>query len=210
MTNLQLFNVHTHKALSFNEVQNCFPSSSYEGGRFSVGIHPCYIENPQDQWQQLLLRASFKECVAIGECGLDKRASTSITEQISLFEKHIKLSEELCKPLLIHCVRSYAEIIYIYKRLKPKQLWVLHGFHKNESTALSLLNVGIKLSFGEALLYDQRLQLLGQQLDVSDFFLETDESSLPIEKLYQLVALWKKSTPEKLSEVFQTNFFKQR
>ena len=98
MTNLQLFNVHTHKALSANEVQNCFPSSSYEGGRFSVGIHPCYIENPQDQWQQLLLRASFKECVAIGECGLDKRASTSITEQISLFEKHIRLSEELPCP----------------------------------------------------------------------------------------------------------------
>ena len=176
-----------------------------------MGIHPCYIKGEgREQWEQVVARATHPLCVAIGECGLDKRASSPLVLQEEIFRWHISLAQQLEKPLIIHCVRSYAEIIHLYKKLKPKQLWVLHGFHKNESTALSLLNVGIKLSFGEALLYDQRLQLLGQQLDVSDFFLETDESSLSIEKLYQLVALWKKSTPEKLSEVFQINFFKQR
>ena len=105
-------NIHTHKAKNSQEVQNCFPEDTYDAGVFSVGIHPCYISGDgQEQWKQVLERASHPLCVAIGECGLDKRAATPLPEQTALFEQHIALAELLHKPLIIHCVKSYGELI---------------------------------------------------------------------------------------------------
>ena len=171
-------NIHTHKAKNSQEVQNCFPEDTYDAGVFSVGIHPCYISGDgQAQWVQVLERASHPLCVAIGECGLDKRAATPLSEQITLFERHIALAEQLHKPLIIHCVKSYGELIGLRKKSGATGLWILHGFHKSEALAHELLKVGIKLSFNITLLHDPRLKHLVETLPREDFFFETDENN---------------------------------
>ena len=72
-------NIHTHKARHSQEVQNCFPEDTYDQGVFSVGIHPCYIKGEgREQWEQVVARATHPLCVAIGECGLDKRRNFSL------------------------------------------------------------------------------------------------------------------------------------
>ena len=154
-------NIHTHKAKNSQEVQNCFPEDSYEQGVFSVGIHPCYIiEDGQAQWKKVV-----------------KRASTPLPMQIAIFEQHITLAEELHKPLIIHCVKSYGELIGLRKKSGATGLWILHGFHKSEALAHELLHAGIKLSFNITLLHDPRLKHLTETLPRADFFFETDEDN---------------------------------
>lgn len=170
--------VHTHQARHSQEVQNCFPEDTYEAGVFSVGIHPCYIhEDGEAQWEKVVVRASHPLCVAIGECGLDKRATTPLPLQTALFERHIALAEQLQKPLIIHCVKSYGELIGLRKKSKATGLWILHGFHKSEALAHELLKAGIKLSFNRRLLDDPRLKHLMEILPPEDYFFETDENN---------------------------------
>ena len=100
-------NIHTHKARHSQEVQNCFPEDTYDQGVFSVGIHPCYIKGEgREQWEQVVARATHPLCVAIGECGLDKRASSPLVLQEEIFRWHISLAQELQKPLIIALERD--------------------------------------------------------------------------------------------------------
>ena len=171
-------NIHTHQARHSQEVQNCFPEDTYDQGVFSVGIHPCYIKGEgREQWEQVVARATHPRCVAIGECGLDKRASSPLVLQEEIFRWHISLAQELQKPLIIHCVRSFGEIIRLRKETGTTGLWILHGFRKSEALAHQLLASGIKLSFGTALERDPRLQHLVQTLPREDYFFETDEDN---------------------------------
>ncbi len=178
-------NIHTHKARNSLQVQNLFPEDTPpQQGVFSVGIHPCYIVGDgTEQWEKVLEHATHPLCVAIGECGLDKRASAPLSLQEKVFRWHISLAQQLHKPLIIHCVRSYGEIIRLRKETGATGMWILHGFRKSEALAHQLLGVGIKLSFGTALLHDTRLQHLAKILPREDYFLETDEDPTPIEEV---------------------------
>ena len=98
------------------------------------------------------------------------------------------IAEAVQKPLIIHCVKAYSEIIALRQRTQAHQLWVLHGFRKNLTTAQALLSHGIALSFGAALLRDPKLQQVFQTLypHYRDyFFFETDDAELNVKTLYQ-------------------------
>ncbi|MDO4879754.1 MAG: TatD family hydrolase [Capnocytophaga sp.] len=181
-----LFNIHTHFAQNQREIQNYYPEDIPEKNPFSVGIHPWYIEeNWQKQMDNVLKYSVLENCKAIGECGLDKNVKTNFSLQKEIFKAHIALSEQVKKPLLIHCVKSFSEIISLKKETRPSQLWVLHGFRKNEQIANALLQNNIKISFGEALLKEEKLQKILTKISINDFFLETDNASVSIQKIYQ-------------------------
>ncbi|NBH91968.1 TatD family hydrolase [Duncaniella muris] len=132
------------------------------GYSYSVGIHPWNATRvaPADL---RLLRAlvAQPQVKAIGECGLDPlrqnpdnadlniadRASL-ISLQTDLLHLHFELSELWCKPLLLHIVRTYPEIIGLRRKWKPAQPWIIHGFRGRPQLARQLLADGFYLSFG--------------------------------------------------------------
>lgn len=186
---MHLLNIHTHQACHLHEWQNLYPESAPIAGAFSVGIHPWYIaQNWQEQLIQVAQKALLPQCMAIGECGLDKFSSASLHTQQEVFLAHVALSERLQKPLIIHCVKAYSEIIKLRQTTNAQQLWIMHGFVKHEQLAFDLLKNGIKLSFGAALLHNVRLQELVKKLSPTDYFLETDDSPLPIAVIYEKLA----------------------
>lgn len=200
-------NIHTHTARNSWEIQSLFPEERLDFPSFSVGIHPKFItENYENQWAQVVEKSQSEACFFIGECGLDKTSQADFSLQEILFRRHILLSETRKKPMIIHCVRSFYEVISIKKSTQPKQNWVLHGFIKNEKVAQDLLQNGIKLSFGEAILYSERLQGILKNLKESDFFLETDASSHTIEEIYAKVATLRAISVTELQEIQRLNF----
>lgn len=52
---------------------------------------------------------------AIGECGLDKYSQVDFDIQKQYFIKQIELSELTHKPLIIHCVKAYNELLNLKK-----------------------------------------------------------------------------------------------
>jgi Tat protein secretion system quality control protein TatD with DNase activity len=89
--------------------------------------------------------------VAIGECGLDRNIDLPLDIQTSIFKRHIELAETLQKPLVIHCVRAFSELIALKKNTKSTVPWIIHGFHKKEEVFQQLLKHDFYFSFGAAM-----------------------------------------------------------
>lgn len=207
---MRWIDVHTHNAepeTGVTKIRNCFPEQADGGSFFSVGIHPWYINDSwRTPWELLEKRAVQKNCLAIGECGLDKVTGTDFQLQTEVFKAQIHLSERIQKPLIIHCVKAFQEIYNLHKELKPKQAWVMHGFSKSLPLAEQMASCGIKLSFGSALLANLNVQRTFAALALEQVFLETDNAAISVNTVYEKAALLKGLTDEELQKQLQHNF----
>lgn len=177
---------------------------------FSIGCHPWFLQkNDYETHLQILEEIAQNDKVwAIGETGLDKSICVDFLLQLEVFKKHILISEQAKKPLIIHCVKAYSEILMLHKRLRPTQNWLVHGFRANKQIASQLQEKGIYLSFGEALLKSPQLQETFSQIQTEYFLLETDESSISIEKIYEKAAQIRKISIEELQKQIKKNLCK--
>lgn len=149
----------------------------------SCGIHPWYIYNVREQMEELRRRLSAPETVAIGEAGLDKLAESPMDIQKEVFLAQAFLAEETRKPLIIHCVKAWQELIACRKEVRPDMPWVIHGFRGNDELAAQLIHLGFYLSFGD------RFNPSAVRAAWPDsLFLETDDKPVDIRLVYQGVA----------------------
>ena len=73
--------------------------------------------------------AGEKRFIALGEVGLDRiRGVLSIEDQKNIFANAVKLAQELNKPLTVHCVKCYPDLLELYKNLRWKVPTVIHYF----------------------------------------------------------------------------------
>ena len=145
-------------------------------------------------------------CLAIGECGLDKRIDIPMELQQSVFEQQILLAQKHNKPVIIHCVAAFQEVIEIRNKLKITVPLIIHGFSKNIQLAKQLLDNGFYLSFGKYLIRNPELELVFAAVPNDRFFLETDTAEQTIQDVYALAAKYKKSTVTELQELVSINF----
>ncbi len=197
-----LFDFHHHKKTS-SGILNLELFSKLPERPFSVGIHPWGIDpNYQTQLDWIESSAHNPNCWALGECGLDGLSPVSEDLQHRAFESQIDLSNQLGMPLIIHCVRRFSMLLHFYKQARMP--WIVHGFNKKPSLAYELIEKGLYLSFGKALLHNVSLQTLFSQLPSERLFLETDNATFEIEELYIKAAELKNTDLQTLSS--QINF----
>jgi len=149
------------------------------GVYYSVGIHPWNACESTDESLLLLEQiAADNRVVAIGETGLDALKGGPLAVQQALFERHIKISEQVGKPLIIHAVRTLNLVMVIKRELCPKQPWIIHGFRGKPQQAQELLKHGFYLSLGEKF-----NPLTAAVIPSERLFYESDESVLPIAQI---------------------------
>lgn len=192
---MELLDVHTHNPDAVGAIISVRPwqFNPKPGCVYSVGIHPWDTAalndgsaplKPAEVATELSQLAQHPAVVAIGECGIDHLRGGSIDAQIALTEIHIRISEQVGKPLIIHCVKAVNEIIALYRRYQPRQKWLIHGFRGSIGAAKALLACpGINLSFGEKF----REEAV-RATPIERLYVETDESQLPIEDLASRIA----------------------
>lgn len=188
--------IHTHfpksaeglisiQNLTQNEWEN---RSNTEGGQLSsAGLHPWYLtkENAEKDFERLAQFADNQNIVAIGECGLDRLRGESLDFQTAVFAKQIELAESVQKPVVIHCVRAYTEVMALKKKLKPSIPLIIHGFNKNETVLRSLLDAGFYISIGTAILRgDKKFNLTVLQIPLERLFFETDDTDMAVHSVY--------------------------
>ena len=142
--------IHTHKQHSKTaSIVNCLSNFSQlpASGFYSVGIHPWYInKETEKQFIELTAISQQAKVLAIGECGLDKVCKTDFALQQPYFIKQIQLAHTLHKPLIIHCVRAYNEVMQILAQQKVQVPVIFHGFNKkNNALAQELIAKGYYL-----------------------------------------------------------------
>ena len=186
--------IHTHRIHNSPEVLeilNLRAGEDYpdlKAAHLSYGVHPWDADQPE-RVRLIDQACNIEHLIAVGECGLDKHKGGNLATQSNLFKKHIELSEKLNKPIIVHCVGYFNELIAFRRKFQPSRPWIIHGFTGHPQLAEQLIKADFLLSFGEALTHAGSKavdSLRGLQTD--RWFLETDESSLPIQDLYKNAA----------------------
>ena len=205
---IPFINIHTHHKATDETiitVINQYPKELQDDILYySIGIHPWYIkkESLDDEFRILKTALVNKNCIAIGECGLDKLTTTAFELQKEVFTKQLALAKKYKKPVIIHCVKAFDELILIRKKY-PEIKMIVHGFTKNNKLAKQLQNQDFYLSFGEQLLKNEAL-LTG--IDISKLFFETDDTLVDIKTIYKAAAKQLNVSLPDLKEKILTNY----
>mgnify|MGYP006194762115 FL=1 len=94
---MRFINLHTHHFSNSDkvlEVVNQYPwEFSNEIPKYSIGIHPWYMnhERLSDDLKMISDKLRDEKCLALGECGLDKRIEIPLNEQTEVFQQQIEL-----------------------------------------------------------------------------------------------------------------------
>lgn len=209
---MEFFNLHTHRFTANESVLELVNQYPWEFDatipNYSIGIHPWYIdENRLDRDLKVMdekLQAS--NCLAVGECGLDKRIDIPFTLQQQVFKQQVLLAERHQKPLVLHCVAAFQEVIALKKELNVTVPMIIHGFSKNEQMAKQLIDNGFYISFGKYLLRNPELKSVFQSVPNNRIFLETDTVEESIEEVYVLAATYKEMSKGEMKGLIHQNF----
>ena len=127
-------NIHTHAQLydAKVEVVNLSLEAVEKPNCYSYGLHPWFIDKDTylNQLEELERLIYERRCIAIGECGLDKLSKVNFNLQQEVFVEQIKLANRVKKPLIIHCVKAFNELINCLNLNDNKMPVIVHGFNK--------------------------------------------------------------------------------
>ena len=198
------FDFHHHKSHNSYGIYNLHQEEILPENYFSVGIHPKDIDgNWQENLEKVKEISLQQNCVAIGECGLDALINIDENLQKKVFEAQILWANEINKPMIIHCVKRFQELIPFQKLAKVPL--IIHGFNKKKAIADEMLKHGFYLSFGKSVLHSVSLQAIVKDFPLEKMFLETDDADFDIAELYQKVAELKEISLGKLQKQISNN-----
>ena len=208
----KFINLHTQKFSNLSDVIEVVNQYPWEFDasipNYSIGIHPWYIEKSRLESDLEIIKEKLQlsECLALGECGLDKRIEIPLELQISVFKKQLEIVKQTNKPVVLHCVAAYDEMIAIKKEMKIENPMIIHGFTKNEQVAQSLLKNGFYLSFGKYLLRNPDLEKVFTFAPENQILLETDTIEETIYQVYEKAASIKGISVEEMKAIVFNNF----
>jgi TatD DNase family protein len=217
MNSIPFVDIHTHLQRPEKEtikVQNIFPGEGFAAfsGRnfYSVGLHPWHIKTPEENnemLQQVEEALEFDHVIFVGETGLDKRTDTDFEEQKRVFQAQAFMAEEIQKPLIIHCVKAYNEILEIHKKMNPKMTWIFHSYNGSVEITRQLANQNFLFSFGEILFLPGTKAIDSFKiLPLHKIFFETDEYNGEVEQMYKQGARLKNIPEEEVAMAVWDNF----
>lgn len=204
------YNLHTHRTPPPGEagIVNCYPDEMRPDTWFSIGIHPWRIDlaRMNSDLDAMEIEMQNENCLAIGECGLDKRIETPLSEQITAFESQLALAQHHGKPVIIHCVAAFDEVMAILKTMKISIPVIFHGFSKSAELAQQLVSRGYYLSFGKYLLRNPELSFVLKGIPGNQYFLETDTIEESLEAVYARAATARGLSVEEIEKEVKENF----
>ncbi len=191
------------KNLAMDDLENKF---------FTVGLHPwrlpAYTDNLENDLMKLRKVLEFDKVIAIGEVGLDRLWGPPPKIQEKYFSEVIKLAEELNRPVVAHCVRYYPELLAIKKHCARKLKILVHGYNGNVNILKQLFKHNFYVSFGSLSLKREDIcELICQKPKyLKRLCLETDDSGITIEEIYERAAKVLKTDIGELEQLMKKNF----
>jgi len=147
---------------------------------YAVGMHPYDMKN----FDEKTIREYSKDpnCIAVGECGLDyfrlpedeKEKEAEIAQQKEVFRAHIRLANELNKPLIVH-IRDASHDARVILEEENSHGGVLHCFNADEEL-LVLSKMGFYYGIGGVLTFKNARKLVNvlPKIPKDKLLIETD------------------------------------
>ena len=167
----------------------------------TVGVHP---------WSALeadlsLVEAQVADADAIGEIGLDFACDVTHEAQITVFRAQLALAEKHKKAVVLHCVRAFEKVMKILSEYHLSTV-IFHGFIGSVEQAQRAISQDYYLSFGERTFRSPKTIEALLSTPLSRLFVETDESPIPIEEIYDKIAELRGISVAKLIAATEENF----
>jgi TatD DNase family protein len=153
--------------------------------RAAVGIQPNHVAEAQPgDWDAVKELAQHSACVAVGETGLDRywdRAPFPLQEDY--FARHLALSREMSKPVVIHCREAEADVVRMLRAefdARGPVAGVMHSFTGDAETARACLAMGLYISFAGMVSYKnaEDLRRVAATIPLDRLLVETDSPYL--------------------------------
>jgi TatD DNase family protein len=191
--------IHTHDAIPAKGIFSVDVLMAHErrmpeklpGILYTYGIHPWYLDEFNHDGQIASVKKITAEplVIAVGEAGFDKIKGPSTELQRRTFEEQVTIAEEINKPVVVHCVRAWDELLGAHKKLNPKMPWLVHGFRGKTDLAVQLISKGMYISFWFDYITKPESTRLVKSLPKERIFLETDGADVNIADIYNKVSL---------------------
>jgi TatD DNase family protein len=160
-------------------------AAAHEGVLASVGIHPTHAsEAQQGDWDEVVqLVRSDKNIVALGETGLDNYwKDVPFPLQQDYFDRHLRLSQELNLPFIVHQRECMAEILAMLREAAARGLLrgVMHSFTGTAEEAAECIALGLHISFAGMVTFKKSddLRAVAKTIPTDRILVETDSPYL--------------------------------
>lgn len=193
-----LLDAHTHRLSPAALVSRSPGEDMPSGFIYSVGIHPWHAT--RDAFTRLASLAGRTDVAAIGETGLDLLRGPALSVQQELLISHIDLSEQLRKPLVLHCVRAAHLLLALRKSRRPAMPWMIHAFRGKPQQARQFTDAGFYLSVGPRF-NPEALSVI----PTDRLLIETDDADTDIDTVCRLVAAALGLTPDAVATCCSAN-----
>src|ERR1051326_9127610 len=151
----------------------------------SAGIHPNHAaEASPTDWDEVASLATDPRVVAIGETGLDRHWDfTPFALQEDYLARHLALSRQLHKPIVIHCREAEADMLRMLRAEYERHgniLGVMHSFSGDWAFAQECLGLGLHVSFAGMVTYKNAASLrdVAAKVPADRLLVETDSPYL--------------------------------
>ncbi len=182
----QLLNISVNLS-SFPQVLET--AKRYPSVHASVGIHPCYDEEPETDVDTLCqLAEKHDKVIAIGECGLDYYMNhgkcprnDDFNWQRERFRTHIQAAVQCHYPLIIHTREAITDTLVLMKEENARDCGgVMHCYVEDWENAKKAMEMNFMISFSGIVSFKNARQLHDVARQVPDDFLliETDSPYL--------------------------------
>jgi TatD DNase family protein len=149
----------------------------------TVGLHPNHVDDEAFDYEIYRELARHPKVVAIGECGLDNYRPGDVEaakpKQRELFRKHVELSREVDKPLMIHgrpakgTMDAYDDLLSILSEYDDVR-GNIHFFVGTPDIAKRFVDLGFTLSFTAVITFAREYDEMIRSVPLSTILSETD------------------------------------
>ena len=167
----------------------------------TVGIHPWHALGADIS----AIESAVADADAVGEIGLDFACNVSREAQMVIFRTQLALAERHEKPVVLHCVRAFEDVMKIVADYHLKAV-IFHGFIGSIEQAQRAVKQGYYLSFGERTFRSPKTIEAMRSTPLSSLFVETDDSPTPIEDIYAKIAELRGISVAELATAIEENF----
>ncbi|MFR9650460.1 MAG: TatD family hydrolase [Rikenellaceae bacterium] len=198
-----MIDIHTH-----NPVEEGTTTIS------AAGIHPwsaeesAFCSDDKERYSAIRkeLIAAAEQVDAIGEIGLDFAADVNREAQRKLFIEQLKIATKCRKPVIIHSVRAFDDVMEILSTFRLKVIF--HGFIGSAQQMNRAVDRGYFISYGARTFDSPKTVKALRETPLEMLFIETDTSKVAIEEVYEKVVSIRMESLEELVAAIENNFTK--
>ncbi|MGR5193704.1 TatD family hydrolase [Vibrio rotiferianus] len=152
---------------------------------YALGFHPYFLKDEFEQFVpelESLLSSPNRQCVAIGECGLDFAIETPMELQERALERQFELARRFELPVILHSRKAHNRLIQMVKAAKLPKGGVLHAFSGSYQQAMEWVRLDFFIGVGGSITYPRANKTRDaiQRLPLEYLVLETDAPDMPI------------------------------